>query len=131
MPEAKPEGIKDENTREHMQKIASAINEMLPQDWGFFVLAFPFGDAQGRSNYASNGKREDIIRLMKEFLVRQGEENFMTHATESDLETALAESVKLQSHYAVLLNQHDGGERMQFDSGAAWMNRLRETGTLK
>lgn len=37
---------------------------------------------------------------------------------------ALEESVKLQSHYANLLNMHDGGERLTFDSPAAWMNRL-------
>lgn len=114
-----------------MQAIAHDIDERLPQGWGFFVLVFPMGDAQGRMNYASNGRREDIIRLMQEFLVRNKADNFMTHATESDLEKALAESVKLQSHYAGLLNEYDGGKRLQFDSHAAWMNRLLETGTLK
>lgn len=130
MAEAKPEGIKDENTREKMQALASVINEWLPDKWGFFVLVFPFEGFDGRANYASNAKREDILRLMKEFLIRQGEQNFFTHATESDLEKALAESVKLQSHYAKLLNGYDGGERMQFDSHAAWMDRLRKTGAL-
>ena len=39
---------------------------------------------------------------------------------------ALDESVKLQSHYASLLNQYDGGQRMQFDDGQAWIDRLAE-----
>lgn len=34
---------------------------------------------------------------------------------------ALEESVKLQSHYAELLNMHDGGERRGFRSAKAWI----------
>jgi hypothetical protein len=43
---------------------------------------------------------------------------------------ALDESVALQSHYAKLLNQHDGGERIGFKDAEAWIARLRETGKL-
>lgn len=43
-----------------------------------------------------------------------------------DLRAALEESVKLQSHYAELLNMHDGGQRMCFDDADAWLERLRE-----
>jgi hypothetical protein len=39
---------------------------------------------------------------------------------------ALEESVKLQNHYAELLNCHDCGQRMQFASGSAWIARLQE-----
>jgi hypothetical protein len=38
---------------------------------------------------------------------------------------ALEESVKLQSHYAGLLNQMDGGRRLQFANGQEWEARLR------
>lgn len=38
---------------------------------------------------------------------------------------ALEESVKLQSHYAVLLNVIDGGRRLTFDCGQDWIDRLR------
>ena len=37
---------------------------------------------------------------------------------------ALAESVKLQAHYAELLNMHDGGQRMVFPTVEAWLERL-------
>ncbi len=47
-----------------------------------------------------------------------------------ELLTALEESVRLQSHYAELLNMHDGGRRLQFADARAWMARLRATGTL-
>ena len=51
-----------------------------------------------------------------------------THAEE--LLIALEQSVKLQSHYASLLNLHDGGRRVGFQDAQAWIDRLRETGTL-
>jgi len=40
------------------------------------------------------------------------------------LQYALTESVKLQSHYAELLNQYDGGKRMTFADADAWCTRL-------
>jgi hypothetical protein len=47
-----------------------------------------------------------------------------------DLRIALEESLRLQSHYAELLNMHDGGRRIGFKDVDAWIARLRETGTL-
>lgn len=41
------------------------------------------------------------------------------------LRGALAESVKLQAHYADLLNMHDGGQRQIFPTVEAWLARLR------
>jgi hypothetical protein len=42
-----------------------------------------------------------------------------------ELRAALTESLKLQSHYAGLLNTYDGGKRMQFADNNAWLERLR------
>jgi len=41
------------------------------------------------------------------------------------LEEALAQSVSLQSHYAMLLNGWDGGDRLQFKDFEEWIARLR------
>jgi len=38
---------------------------------------------------------------------------------------------KLQSHYAALLNMHDGGNRLQFTTAEDWIARLVEIGQLK
>lgn len=43
------------------------------------------------------------------------------------LYAALEESVKLQSHYAGLLNQYDGGQRLVFLDADAWIARLAAT----
>lgn len=40
------------------------------------------------------------------------------------LRAALDESIRLQSHYAALLNDYDGGERMRLNSDT-WLSRLR------
>jgi hypothetical protein len=50
---------------------------------------------------------------------------------DEELGIALEESVKLQSHYATLLNMHDGGARRPFADAQAWLARLRETGTIR
>lgn len=44
------------------------------------------------------------------------------------LRVALEESVKLQSHYARLLNMHDGGERVSFVDANQWLARLETIG---
>ena len=46
------------------------------------------------------------------------------------LRSALLESLILQSHYAVLLNRFDAGERMTFPTVEAWLDRLRIVGKL-
>jgi len=45
------------------------------------------------------------------------------------LEKCLEESVKLQSHYAELLNMYDGGERKTFDKNT-WIDRLKELSVI-
>lgn len=50
---------------------------------------------------------------------------------EEELLTALTESLRLQAHYAQLLNMHDGGQRREFHTVDEWMARLVETGTIK
>jgi hypothetical protein len=47
-----------------------------------------------------------------------------------ELRTALKESLLLQTHYASLLNQYDGGHRISFLTIDQWIERLREVGKL-
>jgi len=58
-----------------MNKLAHAVDEMLNGDTrsrktGFCLMVFPFEGFDGRANYISNAKREDIIVLLKEQLAR-------------------------------------------------------------
>ncbi len=44
----------------------------------------------------------------------------------SALAVAMIESVKLQTHYAQLLNQYDGGDRTRFEDPQDWLDRMAE-----
>ena len=52
------------------------------------------------------------------------------HEKEVDLRFALGKSLFLQSHYAELLSDYDGGERRKFGTVEDWMARLREVGDI-
>jgi hypothetical protein len=41
-----------------------------------------------------------------------------------ELENALCESLKFQSHYAKLLNDHDGGKRKEFKTNDEWIKAM-------
>ena len=61
-----------------MQELARFVNKKIPDNWGFFVMVFPFCenlDDKPRANYVSNGKRGDILAMMKDFIERSGEMN--------------------------------------------------------
>jgi hypothetical protein len=69
-----------------------------------------------------DGITDEVIREVSEYL-----KDALLHAERREklLVEALEGSVKLQSHYAGLLNIHDGGNRMQFNGAAAWLDRLQ------
>lgn len=69
-----------EDTRRRLNDIAHAVNERLPSNFGFFVMVFPFNGNDQAANYVSNSKREDVIKVMKEFLFRAGvDDQWMKH----------------------------------------------------
>lgn len=60
----------DPKVREAMQGIGKILGDLFkPANCGFALLVFDFGDA-GRMNYISNGRREDMLASMKEFIAR-------------------------------------------------------------
>lgn len=70
------------------------------------------------------GNKEDMYASCKRFIDRRCEGGGWP--TYVELEAALEESVKLQSHYAGLLNQYDGGLRLGFATVEQWLERLRK-----
>lgn len=61
---------------------------------------------------------------MTEGQINNANELGRLRAENKRLRAALSESVKLQSHYAGLLNDYDGGKRLKFADADAWLNRL-------
>ena len=86
--------------------------------------------------YSEDEKRritnaEETLALEKQH--RDAEEKRLQNAVETlvevveerdRLKAALDESVRLQSHYAMLLNMYDGGKRIEFANSEAWLARL-------
>jgi len=67
-----------------MQRVAKAVDGELPDNYGFIVLAFPFTGAGGPEDeicrYASNANREDVVKVLKEWLITNGaEEDWIKH----------------------------------------------------
>jgi hypothetical protein len=44
---------------------------------------------------------------------------------------ALEEAIKLQAHYAELINMHDGGQRIAFKTAKEFLDRLRKLDNTK
>jgi len=66
--------------KEKMQELGKSIASQIPNGFGFFVFVFPFDKEDSRSNYCSNGTREDVLKMMKEFLIKAGhKEDWMKH----------------------------------------------------
>ena len=65
-----------EKVKNKMKEIARMVDNELPENFGFVVLAFPFGEnEQNRLQYVANAQREDVINAMKEF-IQKTEDNY-------------------------------------------------------
>lgn len=60
---------REKQANETLQSIAKDIKEKLPENMGFALLAYEFGEAEDkRMLYVSNSNREDVMKAMIEFL---------------------------------------------------------------
>jgi hypothetical protein len=68
----------------------------------------------------------DIVERVRDELPLEAAASqiYYLRARVAELESALEQSVKLQSHYAMLLNDWDGGTRLRFDSVKEWLAKL-------
>jgi hypothetical protein len=67
----------EEKYRDQMRHLAEALDEFLNPDAekgkhpvGFMLMVFPLDSHEGRCNYISNARREDVVVLLKEQLAR-------------------------------------------------------------
>jgi rubrerythrin len=61
-----------EQMKGKMRGLAKMVDKEIPFGWGFVVMAFATG-ADARMLYASNCKREDVVRALYEFIERTKE----------------------------------------------------------
>ena len=67
--------------RQFLNDAAHAIKAKLPDNYSFILLASPFdGEGDKRLVYISNARREDVINMLKEWLLKCGAaEDWMKH----------------------------------------------------
>ena len=63
-------GPMDENIRATANRIAGVLGGAFPPDYGFALLIFGLDGSEGRMNYISNARREDMIAALHELLAR-------------------------------------------------------------
>ncbi len=69
-----PEGGRDQ---QWIQEMSELVKNKLPEGYGFIVFGFPF-NLKGRLYYSSNGRREDAITALKEW-IKHAETDFLKH----------------------------------------------------
>lgn len=63
--------IKDPEMIELLNQLGDKISLGLPSGYGFNLLLFEFGGPGNNLFYISNADREDVIKMMKEWIERQ------------------------------------------------------------
>lgn len=60
---------REKQANDMLQEIVKEVDAKLPEGMGFALLAYEFGDKDGRRMlYASNSNREDVLKAMLEFV---------------------------------------------------------------
>lgn len=62
--------VENEQVRATLNSIAKKIGGALDKGWGFTLLLFEFGP-DGSLFYISSAEREDVIRMVKEWVAKQ------------------------------------------------------------
>lgn len=66
--------------KQYLIDAGKAVEAKLPDHHGFILMAVPFEGGDGCLKYISSLKREDAIRVLKEWLIQcSGEEAWMKH----------------------------------------------------
>jgi hypothetical protein len=68
----------------YMQAAAEVVDEMIPDGHGFILFVAPYRSkedgSKGTCRYVSTIKRESVVNLLKEWLIKSsGEEEWMRH----------------------------------------------------
>ena len=63
--------VKNKEIEKKLEEMGKIIGGQLPKGWGFTLLMFDYNTTKGSMFYISNGKREDMVKAMMEFISKQ------------------------------------------------------------
>jgi len=113
-------------TKQGHEQLRARSEISLPSTGGVKESSLLKSASHALRSYQYGNASPDLAKMIADKI----DEQLSARPAYEDLRIALDESVKLQAHYAKLLNMHDGGERMVFPTADLWLARLKETGTL-
>lgn len=64
--------VKNDEIKKTMTDIGGVIAGVLPENWGFTLLIFEYGD-KGDMFYISKSERKQMIEAMKEFIAKNSD----------------------------------------------------------
>lgn len=69
---------REKQANDMLQTIAKDIAKLLPEGFGFALLAYEFGNSDGERKmlYVSNGNREDVAKAMTEWVGKVSEDTY-------------------------------------------------------
>src|SRR5258706_4834203 len=77
--------------RDKLQSMARYIKAQLPnKDWGFILLAFPYGPG-GTLLYVASAHRDDAVQAMREFIAKNTERAQLTPEAYTDRDQVKAD----------------------------------------
>jgi len=65
----------DSRDKQYLKDAAEAVHALLPDHHGLIILAVPYKGGERRIKYISNLKREDAVKVLKEFLLTACDED--------------------------------------------------------
>lgn len=65
--------VRHPEIEQDLREIGRAVADSLPKGWGFTLFIFSFGEG-GSTFYLSNANRDDMLKALTEFMMRQQEE---------------------------------------------------------
>ena len=72
--EQKNMNVRNQQIEEALNNIAHVIGDKLPDDWGFTLMLFHYGENNPEEGegmfYVSTASRDDTMAMMKEFIQR-------------------------------------------------------------
>lgn len=62
--------------------LGKTLGDIMPKNWGFVLMIFPFGEKKEFLHYVSNANRDDVVTTMMEFVQRSQEKGFYGQHTD-------------------------------------------------
>lgn len=65
--------VRNEIIEQLLKELGTTLATRMPEGWGFTLMLYSYGPG-GDLFYISSARRDDMIRVMREFMAKQGKQ---------------------------------------------------------